>query len=543
MLRENVRGDNRPNPEEDGHAAGVAPTQNRAYLFYALLCAAALQSTVLGHFFRGDDFQHLYEIVDFGYLRFAFTTHGGHLLFTSNSVFYLMHLLFGLEATAYYGLALLSHLLNVFLLYRIVEISSSRSELALAASLLWGMSALNQGSLGWYSAYGHVLVAVFLLWIVYDMTRIRCEGVELRGVTLLRWYVLLLAAATSFGTGIPIAMLSGLAAWLLLPDGAGRRRATLVLGSLALVIPLLYLLWANLSTPSLADSSPTSHLQANLSYYGELSGWLAMFSLWARMVAYGLSSLLLGPVPIITPESVATGWLAGLSQDAVTLISFALSGLLLVGTLAGLRRASPFERRPLLAYAILMLASYGIIALGRSAFFYLVGSPPLVSAAQPRYFYVAPALGVILLAGAAAQFPRLFGRVGRVVAVLALSWIAVVDYSAARWVNGYELPADAGRAYSEVMASIEDSILAKPPASRVTIVNEGFPVMGYMNKDSFPGWAALFIIQFPENEVEDRQVVFVERDSRRRKRIRRWGGERLNAIVVAPVRRSGSPGP
>jgi len=533
MLRPDVRAEDQSNSARNGTAA--APTRDRFFLFYALLCAGLVQMPTLGHFFRGDDFVHLYGIADHDYLRFAFATHGGHLLFTSKSVFYLMYSLFGLESNAYYGLAILSHLVNVFLLYRVVEISTSRSGLALVASLLWGMSAVNQGSLGWYSVYGHVLVGNFLLWILYDMARIRYEGIELGNLKLLRWYLLLLAAATSFGTGIPVAMLGGLVAWLLLPEGAARRRATISLGSLAVLVPALYFSWVSSSADLLGDAAAVSHLESNLAFYTLPSHWLSALTLWVRMVAYGFSSLLLGPMPIAAPAFASTGVLAKAPQAFVTPLSLGLGGIAVLGVFVAMGRATLAERRSLCAYGVWMLSVYAVIAVGRSAFLDQIAVSPSSFAMQPRYYYVAPALGVILVALSATHFPRLLGRTARVATVLLLSAIAVMDYSAARWLNRYELPSDAGVAYGDVVAEIEKRIHSKSPGDRVEIVNRAFPVIGLMNEESFPGWAAVYVLHFAGNEVEGRRVVFVERKRERLRAIRLRGGERLNSLVESPA--------
>jgi len=55
---------------------------------------------------------------------------------------------------------------------RVVRALTASATLACFAAALWGMSPLGVGSLGWYSAYGHVLNGFFLLVPLYGVTRL-----------------------------------------------------------------------------------------------------------------------------------------------------------------------------------------------------------------------------------------------------------------------------------------------------------------------------------------------------------------------------------
>jgi hypothetical protein len=493
----------------------------------AVLAAAVAQLPALDHFFRTDDFLHFFEIVDHGFARFALNIHGGHLLFTSNSVFYFWHALFGLTPAPYNALAFATHLVNVFLLFRVVEISADRSDLALAAALAWGTSGVNLGSVGWFSVYGHVLVATWTLWILYDVARIGQGRKRLSRTTLIRWYVLLLASATSFGTGIPIAMTFGAVVVLLLPDGPDRRRAAIALGSLVVVIPCVYLAFQLANAEYASSSISDSPVRFMLGQLRRVSGWISILSMLSGLVAYGTTSLLAGPVLTSGLEGVVFGPLAGAAPGSVLLAAFVLASAALAAVLAVARRAPPALRRRLLAYAILVVACYAMIAIGRSIFH------RVEFAVAARYHYVAPAIVALLLASAAAEVR--VRRRNAAIAATAAWLVAIVALApfANRRLADVITPPDGLEAYTEAVAEIEDAIRSRPAGSVVRVENHPFPV-GFGNEQNFPGWAALFVIRYSQNEVDGRTVRFVERDAERLAFARRTGGARINELLVGP---------
>ena len=498
----------------------------RAALF-AVLCAAIVQAPALGHFFRADDFLHLYQIVNLGYLQFALNPHGGHLLFTSNSVFYFCHALFGLHAEWYYLLALLTHLLNVYLLYRVIEVSSRRPGLALIASLLWGMSAVNQEPVGWCSVYGHVLVASFVLWFLLDLARLeRSEG-EPSWPTLLRWYVLLLAAATSWGTGLAVAALSGGVAYLLLPDSTRRRAAALWLSTLLFLVPGLYVT-SNWAYGYLTGDAAGAALAPRLALLRPASLTPAL-SMLGKVVPFGISSPLLGPF-------IARGPLAGPLADVVMKVSYAVGAAALALVLAAMFRASVRTRQRLAAYLILVLGCYAIVATGRGGFYQFLGFPMSTAAMVPRYHYVGAALVAVLLTRAAAELSVPCGYATRALAVAALAFTGGFDMAASRAINARLPTPMAYEEYRIAISAIEAAIESRPPGSDVHIQNQPFNV-GFGN-DAFPGWAGLFVITFDQNEVDSRRVYFWEADPQRLDAARRLTGTRISELLIAPGARA-----
>jgi hypothetical protein len=517
------------------------PDVSRAVILplLAMSCAAIVQQPALGHFFRLDDFLHLYDIVEHGWLQFALTTNGGHLLITSNTAFYLCHALFGLHAEMYMVVAWLTHLLNVYLLYRVVEISTDGAELAFVAALLWGVSGLAQEAIGWFSVYGHVLVVTFVLWFLAEVAQVSRGRRALGAWTLARWILLLLLGATSFGTGIPIAMLAGPAVYLLLAGHPGRRRAALWMGSLVLLVPAVYVasIWIFYATMNVGSSGAGISSGRWLAVLGP-SNWLLTLALLGMLVDYGVANLLLGPLVTSTGEAVARGPLAGASLDAVAAVSAVFSAAVLVACVFALRRASADARRQIAGYGILAVGAYGMIALARAAFYSVNNIALTWPAVQPRYHYVSQALIAIFLALAAAQLPlprwRPSGWTRGLVAVALLLavWLGRISSLV---VNGMMDP-DGRAAFDETVASVEEAIAASPPGSDVRIENHYFAGAGPLSGPYFAGTAAVFVIAFPSNVVDGRRVFFVERDSKRRfEWIERIPGTRLSELIVAPA--------
>ena len=64
----------------------------------ALLASAAVHSDALSYHFFLDDYLHLYQAANTGFLEFVMTPHGFHLYQTRNAIFYLLYKLFGVRA-------------------------------------------------------------------------------------------------------------------------------------------------------------------------------------------------------------------------------------------------------------------------------------------------------------------------------------------------------------------------------------------------------------------------------------------------------------
>src|SRR5262245_16182800 len=202
-----------------------------------LIVTAIVYFPITRNYFYLDDFFNLYNIVNDRPLVYVLRENGGHVLVARNALFYLIFWLVGPHPELFYWSALLTHLLNVALLFVVILRLTGRSGLASFGALLWGSSPLQEGTLGWYSVYGHALVGTTLLIVLAQAAGLARRGQQPSRRTRSLWAGLALIGATSFGTGVALAMALPFALYLLLPPGPKRRPPLL---ALVVVVPLVY---------------------------------------------------------------------------------------------------------------------------------------------------------------------------------------------------------------------------------------------------------------------------------------------------------------
>jgi hypothetical protein len=495
-------------------------------VFPVIVVVAAMlaQSPALGHFFRSDDYFHLYQIEDLGFWRFLVTPQGGHVLPTAYAAFYLCRVLFELNANLYYALAIATHGFNAYLLYRLVETMTGRFGLALAAGFVWGTSSLNQGSIGWYSVYGHVLAGTWTLLFLYGAARVSSGRSALTRATPRLWLCCMLGAATSFGSGIPVAMLSGPVLYFLLPDIPGRTRVVRTQCALLLVVPALFL--AVHGAHYVLFGTPTSEEVVARTFVGQIAGEMPsklveIFSMFGLLLAYGSASLIFGPVLQFSRAFlVETPWVAYCTGTAM---------MLALGY--SVWRLDRSVRPRALAYLFLAASCYGIIALGRASIYNTMGYPMIEAAMVARYHYLAQAILAVLLAMIAAEFYRPVAKPWMWVAGVAALLLLGANWNASRNINR-ALPASSEKVFASTVASLEAEIRARARGSRVVIDNE--PFADPWARELIPGRAGVFLIHFPANEVDGRHIYFREQDSRQLEFWRRVGGGRLRELLIDP---------
>src|SRR5262249_60116961 len=109
-----------------------------------------------------------------------------------------------MQPEPYFWIVLLTHLLNVWLLFRVLRNVTGSLALGCFGATLWGTSPAQVGTLSWYSVYGQVLVATVLLVVLGGVTARARTGAapSRRGAAL--WYALLLPGTTSFRAGVGV---------------------------------------------------------------------------------------------------------------------------------------------------------------------------------------------------------------------------------------------------------------------------------------------------------------------------------------------------
>jgi hypothetical protein len=487
--------------------ASQAAWARRWLVLPPLVLAAVVYYPVTGAYFFADDFLNLYHIANRPLVEYLVTPNGGHILVTRNAIFFLTAKLFGAQPAPYYWSALLTHLLNVWLLYRLVRLLTGRPALASFGACLWGISPSVEGTIGWYSVYGHALVAVALLIILHQAVERAAQGTPPSLGTRVVWYGLALGAATSFGTGTGIALVLPAALWLLGFPSTRRRRAVPLL-TLVVTVPVLYalLMWAY-ETLAQTQVFGLRHTQLLLAHWETIPRYLGHF------IALGFTRLVLGFA--FRPSLPMSVW-------------YGLSAGLLVVVLLALRTAPRRMSRPLLACVVLLLGCYGTVAAGRS--YYLSTLSPEFLVLLSRYHYVGELLLCLILCLALHSLlpspPRWAGR------ALLAAWYGLAFGAWLRWAPAIDQHEQARNDTREALTAIRAAIEARAPGETVYIDNRRFESLP-LPALWFPGWAAVFTIFHPDNSVEGRRVYFVER--RPAVRARMADGRRTAALVVAPA--------
>src|SRR5262249_1237703 len=135
----------------------------------------------------------------------------------------------------------------------------------------------------------------------------------------------------------------------------------------------------------------------------------------------------------------------------------------------------------------------------------------------------------LLLATIVAQLARIqWGAPG---GIIVGAWYAAAAIANLGWTPPIDHHADARAGTREVVSSIWLAGAAVPPGGTVHIEKRHF-VPGPFAPTLFPGWAAVFVIFFPDNVVDGRRVYFVERNPAVLAEL--CPGRRTTSLLVAP---------
>ncbi len=468
----------------------------RLWTLLPLALTAVVYGPLLLNYFRSDDFLNLFQMRNLPFVRYILTTHGGHILVTRNTIFFLFNAVFGTNPLPYFVCVLATHLLNVWLLGRIIRRLTGSAALACFGAALWGTSPANAGSLGWYSVYGHVLVATAVLVILSQVLDAAAAAPPSRARRAL-WYTLALAAATSFGVGMGMAMVLPLVIVLLVPQWRTWSRPLPPLWSLVLVTPILFLWISSLNAPQVEAAVMSAvPFEAQVAAAFRLLLAPAMPAMLFHLISYAGERLVLGffPLPEHYPSPVSYG-----IATALIAISAALA--------FGVRGA---VRRQVLAAWVIVVSCYLMIAIGRVGFYYTYPTIEFM-VAQARYHYTGTFPLAILLCIA-------LGRIGswrwpgpRIGAAALLGWIAATLFAYQRSAP-FDHNQEARQETHKTVAWMNARIVQSPPGEPVYFVNRAFfsvpPI--WVSAYEFPGWAGVFTIFFPDNVVDGRRIYFAE---------------------------------
>jgi hypothetical protein len=500
------------------------PGLSGGLLLTALALAAWSFWAITGNYFVSDDFLNFYTLVDWDFPRFLLRMHGAHLLMSRNLVMAISHAAFGMEPALYFCLTLATHLVNVWLLFRIVERIGGSPLAAFVAAALWGMAPANEGTLGWYAVYGQVMAATAALWVLADLAAC-ARGIPARRAAPFWWFTVMMIGGTSFGVGLGIAAAMPLAAWLLLPAGRLRWQGLIALGIAPLLLGVIYVGLQDWYPAHYGTPTESTMLIIGLGYvWPQVNYFLAL-------VQFGIGQLALGP--------------AGVRRLAIGLPATVAFAAVMVTALLALWRGRGTALRAIVALALPGLAAYATIAAGRGMF---ARPAQLVAmSAVPRYHYAAAALFAAALGVALAYAGRglLRTRLRTLLAAAAIALALIAAHS--RWAPPIQhFPASRNETV-RVLGLMQEAIGATPPGAPVLLRNQPFLPVGFMvSRDGrFPGWLAVYCLYFADARDPDRRVFFLDPDpiTRRIADGRCSAGRILELREQAPASVVPPPGP
>ena len=475
--------------------------------------AAWVYYPITSNYFFANDFLLLYGIVNDGLIEFLLQPTGGHMSVTSNAIFRLCYEVFGPDPRGFFWTVLLTHLLNVALLFGLIERLTASVPLACLGAAAWGSSQMHDGALGWYSASGHVLAGTCMLTVLAGLARVG-QGRPAARWAPMWWGALLLVASTSYGVGMGLAIVLPVAAWLLLPTAPGRLRIVLWLGGAAALIPPLYFAVHSLHAIMFAgDPLFLPMILAGLERTREI------IHITVNLFGIGIVGLLSGMVyrPRLYPAPVGYGFVLAYSAVLATVL------------VRGPRPA----RRKILACLLLAIGCYGSIGAGRGWFLTEYNDLPFIR--SERYQYAGMSMLAVAFCIAVARLGE-WRRLRPAVSIgLVIAWLGITIGLHARLPHPIVHYTWVRRETEMIVTVLRQRIAAAPPGADVYIDNQRFRSMElrWLDRDQFPGWAGVFAIFFPDNVVDGRRVYFVWGDPDGL-RIARRGRRTATLLVSAP---------
>jgi len=483
-------------------------------LVVALVGSAVASYPILGNYFIHDDFGSFYEVANFGPWGFLVEAAAGHMYLVRNAVLYLWFLIFRLDAVWYFAFLFVTHLANVALLFVLLRRLTASAALACFGALLFGVSPMNPGTLGWYAVSGHAMAATFLLGalllIVPADPTDSSRAPAFRTVAAAAFCML--AASQSFGTGAAAALVFPVVAMLLRPSILREPRAALVVGAVPIVV--LGALFAIYGPARRLNPLPLNPSQITGSLLWSFTSPVVDHMLW-HISALGLVSLVLGPAYVLT--RYPTG-----AIPVLVVFGAGVASVLLRGTAA--------QRRAVGAFLVLALACYASIAAGRATAFSVLRPNDLLAAyiGAPRYHYlaqVALAVLVSLLLADAGRRVVLPPVAGRVLLSVWVAWSVAGTVFLRPPMDHYdEKRAEVARFEADMLRAVR----AAPPGATVCI-----PSARISLATSIPGSVGVFVMLHPGDEVEGRRVRYVSSDAAQL--AQRAAGGRLAHLLVPPA--------
>jgi hypothetical protein len=507
MLRPGPVGGERPGAPSRWHPLVLVPLALSAWVYYPLLRVN----------FFADDFVHLASIESDGIAQFLFEPFGGHNYLVRNLFFLGSWELFGMHMPYYFATVLLTHLLNVGLLFGTIRTLTRSAMLACFGAALWGTSPLCVGTLAWYSVYGHVLVGTILLFVLGQLARLAADGRPLSPRRGWLWYGLLLAGTTCFGVGIGVALAFPVVLFLVLPDAWAfpRVRARWLL--LPVVTLALYFAFRRLY-PLLGPMS----WQENMQEYIAVHGLPFVPPMLLHLLGFSVAGTTMGFL-LRTPYPSPACWIV---------IAAYLGGL---GIL--LWRGDWTTRRTAVAMIALAVSVYLLIAVGRSNTYAMFKIAASAAARVARYHYVGSLPVTILLCLILQQLGRLPGLRALPATLELAGGLGIIVFGAAHYGISFQEYRGTPEYLQKTLAQLAADIRAEPSGSTVYLENERAPgwILGpAIPSFLFPGRAGVYVLYNPTDQFEGRTVRFIDREPEVAQYYAQRPDTRLAKLLVPP---------
>ncbi len=480
------------------------------WLAVPVVLTGAATYPITRNYFFGDDLLNIYDMVNEPVPAFLLIPFGGHLCIVRNAVYLLLFELFGPAPYGYHLSAVLTHVANTALLCVLIRALTDSARLACFGGALWGTAPLAEGTIGWFAASSHALSTTALLLLLLGIVRMARRG-AVSTAELWAAATLVFIAAGSFGVGIAWALVLPAVVYLLVPAGSARRRLEWTLLAAIVVVVVAFR-----AIPRLGVALYGINVGWEPSPFLPVDKWFPVADLTGNMTLYGIQQLLLGPF-----AHYSSGvWIAVL-----------VAVPLLLGVAVAAWSAPPAVRRAMLACALLVLSTYGIIAVGRVPF-YSMNRALLI---QSQHYHYSGSLAVTLLVCLALSRISTERIGGSAKAVALTTWIIGIGGALLYARPPFDHFDRERRWADEALRQIAEQVDRTAPGEDVYIPNRLFGGVGpfvIATPASFPGWAALFAIYHPTNVVDGHRVFFVEPNERVRAAALR--GVRSADLVVGP---------
>lgn len=474
-------------------------------LVLSLTSVLVVSVHVLSTFFWGDDFLHFYQISNWNPLEFIFLPFGNQFFPFRQLIYYCLFKLFGVNPVIYFSIALLTHIVCAYILYKIILLFTDKPSLAAAGSMIWGIHPGNIASLAYFPAYGQALTGLLFLLFLFDLLKIERGDFSFSKKTAIRWSIYALLMATSYGTGLAIACLFPIIIVIILWKSDNKWKIVVSMLPLIAVILVLFIFKDSIYYYFSGKVSRTAPLPLDVAF----SNYKLILEMFIRMCAFGIYTMAAFPIFILTYKP-------SLSPQ-YPVIAFFISIPVVILFLTAFFR-SRNNKQNYFVLGIIFIGLIGLHAYGRAVLLQFFSISVSLASMTFRYYYVVFIPIVLILSLMVNELLNLFPKISKVVIAFVFTTIVISIYPSMNLAKAIDpslnLASKERKIYYETIAEIDKTIRTYPAGSSVFIDNamKNPITMLYPSSTDFPGKAAVFSIGYPHNTVEGRRVYFVEND-------------------------------